>query len=271
MRLIRAVTLFVLFAAAVATPAAALDNVLFLHHSTGRNLIDEGGVRGTIAQLNQSRGVPVQFWDHDYNAIGLRNPAGGYTGESYDIPGDNTDPDGLYTLWTTANAARAQILENHQVIAFKSCYPASDVGSATELEQYKTWYLAMRDVFDQHPDKLFVIISQPPRHRLATDQDDAARARAFAVWLGSAEYLAGHDNLRFFDLFDRLAKPDDGTATANMLRWEYERSHSGDDSHPSAVANQAIGPEFAAFLIEVAGSVTPNRDSSWGEVKAAWR
>ena len=72
-------------------------------------------------------------------------------------------------------------------------------------------------------------------------------------------------------LADRLARPDDGSATANMLRWEFERSHSSDDSHPNAAANQAIGPDFAAFLIEVAGSVTPNHDSSWSEVKAAWR
>jgi hypothetical protein len=271
MQQFRKVLLSILLAAVTASPAAALDNVLFLHHSTGRNLIDEGGMRGAIAQLNQSRGVPVQFWDHDYNAIGLRNPAGGYTGESYDIPDDNTDPDGLYVLWTTPNAAREQILQNHQVIAFKSCYPASDVGSDGELAQYKTWYLAMRDVFDAHPDKIFVIISQPPRHRLATDRDDAARARQFAVWLGSAEFLAGHGNLRFFDLFDRFAEPDDGSVTANMLRWEYERSHSGDDSHANAAANQAVGPEFAAFLIEVAGSVTPNSASSWGGVKAAWR
>ena len=133
MRLIRPTLLSILLAAVAATPVAALDNVLFLHHSTGRNLIDEGGMRSAITQLNQSRGVPVQFWDHDYNAIGLRNPAGGYTGVSYDIPGDNTDPDGLYALWTTANPARAQILQNHQVIAFKSCYPASDVGSDAEL------------------------------------------------------------------------------------------------------------------------------------------
>ncbi|MDO9693434.1 MAG: hypothetical protein Q7W56_01740 [Candidatus Latescibacteria bacterium] len=270
MRLIRSI-LLILLATAVASPVAALDNVLFLHHSTGRNLIDEGGMRGTIAQLNQGRGVPVQFWDHDYNAIGLRNPAGNYTGVSYGIPGDNTDPDGLHALWTTANSARTQILQNHQVIAFKSCYPASDVGSDAELAQYKAWYLAMRDVFDEHPDKIFVVISQPPRHRLNTDRDDAARARAFAVWLGSADFLAGHHNVRFFDLFDRLAKPNDGSATANMLRWEYERSHSSDDSHPNAAANLAVGPVFAAFLIEVAGSVTPNTDSSWGEVKAAWR
>ncbi|MBA4377379.1 MAG: hypothetical protein C0395_01760 [Gemmatimonas sp.] len=271
MHLIRAILLSILLTTAIAAPVAALDNVLFLHHSTGRNLIDEGGMRGTIAQLNQSRGVPVQFWDHDYNAIGLRNPSGAFTGESYDVPGDNTDPDGLYTLWTTSNGARASILENHQVIAFKSCYPASDVGSDAELQQYKTWYLAMRDVFDGHPDKIFVVISQPPRHRLITDRDDAARARAFATWLGSAEYLGGHDNLRCFDLFDRLAVPDNGTATANMLRWEYERSHTDDDSHPNALANLTIGPDLAAFLIEVAGSVTPNSVSSWSEVKAAWR
>lgn len=219
-------------------------NLFFLHHSTGRNLIAEGNVRARLAAIDPN----LELWDHDYNAIGLMNPDGVLIGTSYGIPGDDTDPVGLHELWTTDNAARARILADHGVIAFKSCYTASEITSDAQLAQYRSWYLEIRDVLDAHPDKIFLLVSPPPRHRLATDPDDAARARAFADWMGGAEFLSGHANLLFFDLFDQLANDDD------VLRYDYERSHTGTDSHPNATANAAVGPRFAAALAAAAGS-----------------
>lgn len=232
--------------------AGARTNLFFLHHSTGEGIITGGDVRGVIAKYNQSHGTKFEFWDHGYNDDGLRNPQGQRVG-TYDIPDDNTDPVGLFNLWTTNNGARQKILANHQVIAFKSCFPASDIQDDETLNQYKQWYLAMRAVFDTHPDKIFVVMSQPPLHRLATEPATAKRARQFANWLKSAEYLGGHPNVVCFDLFDLLAKADDGSATANMLRYEYEGSHDDSDSHPNDVGNQAVGPIFAQFLIDAAG------------------
>jgi hypothetical protein len=37
-----------------------------------------------------------------------------------------------------------------------------------------------------------------------------------------------------------------------MLRYEYEDSHSGDDSHPNEAANQAVGPGLADFFCQTA-------------------
>jgi len=232
-----------------------LTNLFFLHHSTGQGII-EGGVRDAVAAYNQAHGTHFEFWDHGYNGDGLTDADGNATGTSYNIPDDNTDPDGLYRLWCGADAeavaARSQILDHHGVIAFKSCFPASAIPDAATLQQREDWYLEMRDVFDQHQDRVFVVMSTPPLHRLATNATEAANARAFADWLKSGAYLSGHPNVRCFDLFDLLAKADDGTATANMLRYEYEGDHHGDDSHPNALANQTVAPLFAQALIEAA-------------------
>lgn len=241
-------------AVAAASSAIALDNIFFLHHSTGRYLINEGDVREWIVDYNADNGTTFEFWDHDYNYIGLRDPDGENTGISYDVPGDNTDPVGLHTLWTTENDARDLVLADHEVIGFKSCYPASAINSPEKLQQYKTWYLEMRDVFDNYPDKLFIVMSTPPLHRLVTDTSEADNARAFANWLSSSEYLAGHPNVVCFDFFDMFAAPDDGSDTRNMLRYEYERSHTVGDSHPSWTANREKGPVFAEFLVTVAGA-----------------
>jgi len=233
-----------------------LTNLFFLHHSTGAGIVFGGDMRGAIRAYNKQHGTSYAFWDHGYNGDGLTNPQGNPTGTNYSIPNDNTDPDGLSYLWTGSGADAVQcrnlILTNHEVIAFKSCFPASAIPDAGTLSQYKAWYLSMRSFFDTRPDRVFVVMSTPPLHRKSTNATQAKNARRFADWLKSATYLGGHPNVVCFDLFDLLAKPDDGSATANMLRWEYEGSHSNGDSHPNDLANQTVGPIFAQALIDAA-------------------
>lgn len=246
-----ALVLIGLFAALPAT--AAGSRLVFLHHSTGRNLIQEGGARQLLVALSVEKNIDYALWDHDYNEIGLSDPAGTLLHYDFGVPADNTDPDGLYVLWTTDNAARDSLLSRFDVIAFKSCFPASAIISDAMLAEREQWYLEMRDVFDLHPDKIFLVMSQPPLHRLATNLAEADRARAFADWLGSDEYLAGHPNVHYFDFFDQLAHPDDGTATRNMLRYEFEVSDIEAGSHPNTLANQTVCPQFVAALTATAG------------------
>ena len=223
-------------------------NVIFLHHSTGGALIREGGVR----ELFTAAGF--DFWDHNYNRYGLVRPDGSPTGYSYSIPDDNTDPDGLARIF----AQRARPLPTnalsgllqHEVIVFKSCFPASNLTSEAQLQQYKDWYLGMRDVMDAHPDRAFVVMSPPPLHPAATTPEDAARARAFADWLTSPAYLDGHPNVFAFDFFDALAEADPASPEANMLRAAYRPDAV--DSHPNQAANEAVGPLFADAVMQAA-------------------
>jgi hypothetical protein len=195
------------------------------------------------------------FWDHGYNAQGLRRPDGTFTGYSYRIPTDNTDPDGLarvfeqrvYPLPLNALSGLLQ----HEVIVFKSCFPASNITSDEQLQQYKEWHVAMRGVMDGHPDRVFVVMSPPPLNPAATTPEAAARARAFADWLTSDAYLAGHPNVFAFDFFDYLAESDPAAPDYSMLRADYR---DGDDSHPNQVANQTVGSIFAEFVIDAADS-----------------
>jgi hypothetical protein len=224
-------------------------NVIFLHHSTGHNLIAQGDVRPLFTQKG------YRFWDHDYNTLGLTRPDGTRTGTSYGIPeitpdaqgGGNTNPEGLAVLFAQPvhdppDNAFSRLLQ-HEVLIFKSCFPNSAIGSAESLEQHKTWYLGMRDVIDQHPDRVFILLTTPPLHPKATNSEDAARARALVDWLQSDEFLAGHPNLFVFDFFDLLADPE-----TNMLRTEYQIDPDTTDSHPNALANQTIGPLFVDFV-----------------------
>lgn len=54
-------------------------NVIFLHHSTGNNLIQQRSVRERFTEAG------YDFWDHGYNPQGLRRPDGTAAGYSYNI------------------------------------------------------------------------------------------------------------------------------------------------------------------------------------------
>jgi len=225
------------------------NKLFFLHHSVGEGLVTTGNMRAIVISYNNINGTNYAFWDHGYNSDGLRNPDGHFTGTSFPVPDDNTDPDGLYYLFTSSNAdavsARNQMLE-YDVISFKSCYTVSNIPDDNTLNQYKNWYLEMRNFFDQHPEKIFVVMSPPPLHRLNTNSIAAANARNFANWLKSSDYIGGRTNVVCFDLFNYLAGYD------NMLNYAYERTHEDADSHPNTLGYQTVGPIFAQFLIDTA-------------------
>ena len=220
-------------------------NLIFLHHSTGRNLIREGNVRGLFIE----RGF--QLWDHDYNYIGLTAPNGTNTQAHYQIPGSlgggNTDVNGLAALFVqpVTNPPKNAIsrLLQHDVIIVKSCFPNSAIKSEEMSETFQAHYLQMRDVMDAHPSHLFILVTSPPLHPLVTNAAEAIRAREMANWLNSPAFLEGHANVQVFDYFDLLADP-----TTNMLRSEYQIDATAANSHPNQLANETIGLVFVDFV-----------------------
>jgi len=224
---------------AVANPALAQgERIIFLHHSCGSNLIMEGGVRQGLT----ARGY--EFYDHGYNEEGLVLADGTWPGTNFDVPGDNTDPDGYASIFTQPlhdppDNTLSHLMQ-YDVIAFKSCFPVSNIESDAQLAEYQSHYLSIRDRMDQHPEKMFVIVTQPPEVPANSSPDAAARARAFVNWLQSDEYLAGHPSIFVFDFFGLLTDGD------NFLRPEYRMDEY--DAHPNELANRTIGPLFVDFL-----------------------
>ncbi|MBN1965457.1 MAG: hypothetical protein JW910_12480 [Anaerolineae bacterium] len=237
-------------------PAAAQDEtpvrIIFMHHSTGENLIAQGGVREGFAALG------YEFWDHGYNGDGLADPQGNVTGISYDVPDDNTDPDGWYTVFqqpfTEPPTNTLSDMLQYDVIIFKSCFPASNIYDDEMLATYQEYFLTIRDTVDQYPDKIFIAFSTPPLVPNETDAEAAARARQWSEYLTSDEFLAGHPNLFVFDFFSLLADEN------GYLRTEFR----GDewDSHPNTLANETVGPLFVAFVDEVSRNFVPGEPSA---------
>jgi hypothetical protein len=224
-----------------AHPAVAQGTrIIFLHHSCGANLIAQGGVREGLTALG------YEFYDHGYNEDGLVLADGTSTGTNFDVPDDNTNPDGYAFIFAQPLHDPPDNTFSHlmryDVIAFKSCFPVSNIGDDEQLEEYKSYYLSIRERMDQYPDKIFVIVTQPPELPADSSPDAAARARSFANWLSSDEYLSGHPNVFVFDFFGQLGGGD------NFLKPEYRTDES--DAHPNELANRTIGPVFVSFLDE---------------------
>jgi len=220
------------------------SNIVFVHHSTGNNLIREGNLKEVFGNAG------YELWDHGYNEQGLRGPDGNGTNYNYNIPGDNTNPGGFNRLlnqpeYSIPINAYSSLLQ-HDVLVLKSCFrPTNNIRSDEQLEQYKIWYLEMRAEMDQHPEKVFIIVTTPPLNPAETNQQEASRAREFSEWLQSDEFLSGHPNIYTFDYFDILAVNDLSSAENNMLKEAYRE---GNDSHPNQQANVDVAPKFFEFV-----------------------
>ena len=230
-------------------------SIFFLHHSVGGSLIRNGSVRQILAESG------FELWDHgrNHSQNGLQNEKGEPYG-CYWIPEDNTYPDGLANLFRLnpkGENALSRMLRKHDVILFKSCFPASHIQEdhiATDLLKpkrrslynYRRHYLSIRDTVDKHPDKIFIVVTQPPLHPNVTDRNEAQRARAFVEWVKSSDYLGGRKNLFVFDYFNLLADP-----KTNMLRREFQINPKGKNSHPNVVAQMLCGVRFADFIINI--------------------
>ncbi len=231
-------------------------NVMFLHHSTGRLLIKDSGFRSLINWHNEAAGTDIRFWDHDYasgnSTTGIILPDSSvYSDWIYGTEANNIQPVGYHEIFCQAPDFRDSLFARHDVIIFKNDHRTGDIETDEELADHKNNYLEIRDVLDQFPNKLFIMVSGSSRRPEKTNNGMADRARDFYNWMQSPEFMNGHPNIAFFDLFDALSNPDDPTdPERNMLREDYRRYDLWDD-HPSEDANKFIGPQAAEFLLRI--------------------
>jgi hypothetical protein len=208
-----------------AEPPPRKLSLLFLHHSCGTNLLRDG-----LRELLQANNYEV----HE----------AGYG----DAIGEHTDPgDFIRTFGEQYEEVKGWDLppgRQHDVIMFKSCYPACAIASEAMLQQYKDWYAPILKVFQAHPEKLFVPLSPPPLNPNGKmyQADQAVRARAFADWLTS-EYGADVPNVFPFDLFGAIADRE-----THGTRTEFQRADRPGDSHPNEVANRTAATALVPLL-----------------------
>ncbi len=216
-------------------PVSRRYNFFFIHHSVGQNL----WIRGPLI---------VELYKQNYMPFDMTYTEGKVDGY---VIGDHTDIPDWPTNFNTPKYFQVMYTwelkkpgEHHDIIAFKSCFPNSNIESEARLEEFKKDYLSLLPTFKAHPEVLFVPFTTPPLNPAATNKANAARARRLANWL-KYEYSAKLPNVIAFDFFDILANPPDDPTEPNMLKKEYR---SGTDSHPTAAGDKAVTAAFLPFL-----------------------
>ncbi|PID38977.1 MAG: hypothetical protein CSB49_02815 [Proteobacteria bacterium] len=209
-------------------------SMVWHHHSTGDNLL-KGGLRAALEKNN------IDFYDINYKEAKVD----GY------VIGDKTDPPDFPKNFNTPkyfDVIKSWELKGdkkkHDIVMFKSCYPASQIDSEAKLEQYKTWYSSLLPTFKKHSDILFIAMSTPPLVRRNTKPEDAARARKWAKWI-TTEFAKDLKNVQVFDLFNSLAVRE-GKKHANTLVPQFATDKW--DSHPTAAGAKAMTRMFIPWL-----------------------
>ena len=248
-------------------PPVSPVKLIFIHHSTGENWLNDG--YGMLGMALANNNYFVSDTNYGWGPYGI--------GDRTDIPN--------WTEWfRSANTAvymNALLNESGQnstytrlltdpggeneIILFKSCFPNSNLeGNPNDPPSADGWltvghakyvYNDILQYFAAHPDKLFIVITAPP----VQDATYAENARAFNQWLVNnwlVENNYTQPNVAVFDFYNVLTGPDNHhryyngaiehvfTPGVNTL---YYPSSPGDD-HPNALGSQKATDEFVPLL-----------------------
>jgi hypothetical protein len=262
------------------SPPASPVKLIFIHHSTGQNWLDDG-----------NGGLGIALRDNNYFVSDTNY------GWGPDSIGDRTDiPDWhewfrgsksagfLYALFNESgqHSAYSRLDTDpggpNRIVMFKSCFPNSAItGNPWDpvppiaenpldlsFASSKGVYIDLLDYFATKPDTLFIVITAPP----LSDATYSANARAFNQWL-IEDWLRDYPchNVFVFDFYNVLTSnggdPDTNDLnldTGSHHRWwdgsvQHQVGISGNtsayptgDDHPSQAGNLKATAEFVPLL-----------------------
>ena len=163
--------------------------------------------------------------------------------------GDNTDPVNWPTTFTQHYTDMAtwelDSGETYDIIAFKSCFPASYIESDSMLNEYKDWYNTVKSVASQHPETHFIPFTTPPLVPSEAGGQEKHRAREFANWM-TGPFDDGISNMDSYDVFNVLAGNNQSSGDYNCLKYQYQSDPY--DSHPNAAGSTAVANDFVSWL-----------------------
>jgi len=244
-------------------PPASAVKLIFIHHSTGENWLNNGNGRLGISLRDN------KYFVSDTNY-----------GWGPDAIGDYTDI-GYWWTWFRSSKRntylKALFKESHKncdysrlakdpggenvIVMFKSCFPNSNIGGHPNEPPTKgnnplrgqdaySEYMTVGNVkgiyndiltyFATRQDKLFVLITSPPLVSNDTDATRAANARAVCNWLVN-NWLAKYPykNVAVFDFYNVLTS-NGGNTNKNDLGWakgNHHRIRNGKVEHTQTVKN----------------------------------
>lgn len=242
-----------------------MHRIIFLHHSTGRN-IWLGATNRYVYKIT-GKGRVKKFFD-DYNQK---------NGTDYIITnkvfpksqpyGWNNYPFDYYNIWVK-NAGNQPFKEEptleiltsqFDVIIFKHCFPVGRIkpdkgipeifSDEKRLENYKLQYNALKQKMHSFPYKKFIVWTPPASVRGLITQAEAERTLEFYKWMTETWKEKG-DNIFIWDFYKY--------ETEGSLFMAEKYACSPEDNHPNKEFSEKVAPIFGKFIIDVINSDSVN-------------
>jgi hypothetical protein len=220
-------------------------NLIFIHHSCGENWLNDG-----LCQALNGNGYHVADIYYGWREYGDHT-------DTTDWPAWFTE-DVTNLVYAQMNAMTAQntirpAAEENEIIMFKSCFPNSDVGS--DITDEMDIYNGLLPYFEQHPDKMFVLVTPPPMINIS----DPQKTRELCDWLyeRNTGWLSGltTGNVFVFDFYNVLTHPDahhqflSGQEVHQSVKGADTLYYDSDgDDHPNKDGNVKAAQEFIGLL-----------------------
>ncbi len=233
-------------------------NIIFLHHSTGRN-IWIGGTSDLSYRLSHKGDVQKYF--DNYN----EKHSTGYSIKNRFFPSETpygwkNYPYDYYNIWVK-NAGNAPYMEEptleilsseYDVIIFKHCYPVSNIRKDTgnpdidsedkRLENYKLQYNVLKNKMREFSDTKFIVWTPAVNVKNNISEEEALRTLEFYNWMKN-EWDEKGDNIFIWDFY--------GYETEGGLYFLDKYAVSSSDSHPNTEFSAWLAPLFSKFIIDV--------------------
>lgn len=225
---------------------------IFLHHSTGRDTW--GNAR------YETSGTPqVEKYNYDNKLTGDNQVAM----DLLWFPNGDNEWYIVRSFFEGRYSYKPEdYLKDYDILMIKSCYPSSDMANEggpgdtakpdfKSVYNYKWHWRAIIKWMEQHPDKFFIIWTNAPLVKEATNASSAALSKSFSNWAKNIlakgldpEYGAFPKNVYVFDFFSKLTDAD------GYLKDQYKRKEG--DSHPNEAASALVAPQLVKEIFDAA-------------------
>jgi hypothetical protein len=248
-----------------ANPPASPVRLIFIHHSTGENWLNDenGGLARALQENNYFPSDTNYGWGPD--AIGDRTDIPNWV-EWFRGPNSTQIMKAVYQESEVHSPFERTLADpggENQIVIFKSCFPNAALegnpndppspGSDLNVGNAKYTYNEILQYFKTRPDKLFVVVTNPPLINGTLGNN----ARAFTRWLTN-DWLRENNytlpNVAVFDFYNILTGPNNHHrfvngaieyVTKDKRNTEY---YPSEDDHPNRQGNQKATTEFLPML-----------------------
>jgi hypothetical protein len=247
-------------------PPEHIVKLIFIHHSCGENLLNDGNGALGLALSSNNYFVSDTYYGWGPDGIGDRTDILDWS-EWFNGSNSSVYMDALFTESEQSTWYSRQVQDpggENEVIMFKSCFPNSDMGGRPDdapksgnsltVASAKQVYIDLLDTFAQHPDKLFVVLTAPPMRNISRPES----TRAFNTWLVQnwlIEAQYPYDNVAVWDFYNVLTGPNNHhRVVGGEIQYITDQGGNtlyypdGDDDHPSQQGNLKAVEEFVPML-----------------------